>query len=359
MNKETQEFADKMSVEMTLENERRAKNVLKSMNDDYTIAMETIQEQIDAIFGRYLVDNKLDVSKAKQYLSDAKHKTWKKSVKKYMDEILAYGLDSVEGQALWLELETLSAKTRIDRFEQLKSIIVANMAKIACVQQQKITEHLEEIFKDDYYQNMYNAYAMGSEEVLKLMEENKVGVTNSFVFEIITQQWVGSNFIDRVWRNEFNAAFTLNDVITQVLIAGRSPKELAAEIEKKFASDKKTVEALILTETDHVKMESDLYSFEKEGVTMVQYKATLDGRTCSQCSPKDGEIYNIDEVEQGKNKPPMHSRCRCNLVPYDDYLEKYTRKYGTRIARDKKGRNIFVEGDITYDEWSKKYSNKE
>lgn len=358
MNKETQDFVDEMSVRMLLENEKRAKNVLKSMNDDYTIAMETIQEQIDAIFGRYIVDNQLDVARAKQYLSDAKYKTWKKTVKQYMDEILDYGLDSVEGQALWLELETLSAKTRIDRFEQLKSIIVANMAKIACVQQQKITDHLEEVFADDYYQNMYNAYAMGSEEVLALMEENKVAVTNSFVYEIITQQWVGSSFIDRLWRNEYNTAFKLNDVITQVLVAGRSPKEIAKELSVKINSDKKNLEALILTETAHVKTESDLYAFEKEGVTMVQHKATLDKKTCEECQPLDGNVYDIDELQQGVNKPPLHTRCRCNLVPYDDYLEKYTKKYGTRIAKDEKGRNIFVKGDMTYDEWHKKYAGE-
>jgi hypothetical protein len=44
--------------------------------------------------------------------------------------------------------------------------------------------------------------------------------------------------------------------------------------------------------------------------------------------------------------------CRSTTTPY------FGQDYAERIAKDKKGKNIFVRGDITYAEWAKEYGVK-
>ena len=52
------------------------------------------------------------------------------------------------------------------------------------------------------------------------------------------------------------------------------------------------------------------------------------------------------------NLQSFHPNCRCTTVPYFD--DEFTA--GTeRVARDKDGKTYYVPGNMTYEEWKRKY----
>ena len=56
--------------------------------------------------------------------------------------------------------------------------------------------------------------------------------------------------------------------------------------------------------------ESTLYTYEKMGVTHVEWHTNMDGHECKTCRDRHGKIYPIDKVP-----PKPHRNCRCRWSP--------------------------------------------
>ncbi|SFE96380.1 phage putative head morphogenesis protein, SPP1 gp7 family [Peptostreptococcus sp. D1] len=91
--------------------------------------------------------------------------------------------------------------------------------------------------------------------------------------------------------------------------------------------------------------------YEVFDVKDYEYLATLDIKTSEICRNLDGKKFSLSEAVPGVNYPPMHPHCRSTTVPVDvDDLED-----SVRIARDENGKNIYVDSNLSYREWYKKY----
>ena len=40
--------------------------------------------------------------------------------------------------------------------------------------------------------------------------------------------------------------------------------------------------------------------------------------TCKECSSMDGNVYDVDDAEEGVNLPPMHPNCQCWIQEFED-----------------------------------------
>lgn len=334
-------------------NEADALEVLKKMDAAYKEVRNNIESDLFSIFGRFMSDNGLSVTDAQEMLSGQEFKRWRKSLADYMKEIEAVGVDSLEGQALWLEVEVLSARSRISRLDALHALIGANMAQVAAVQEKAVAEHLEALYYDDFMEGGYDFYKMGLETAVDAAESGALALSNAFVHEVITEPWSGAMFSSRIWKNEWNMAQRVSEMVGRSLIAGHSTKRIARDIEEALGVDRRNAERLILTESAHVKTEADLQLFNTLDIRRVEFHATLDNRTCEEeCAQHDGEIIAIKDLKDGINKPPLHPRCRCVLLPYNEALAS-VKKHEKRIARNAEGKNIRVDGNMTYKEWRK------
>jgi len=63
------------------------------------------------------------------------------------------------------------------------------------------------------------------------------------------------------------------------------------------------------TEINRAHIEGRLSFYKKTGVKKVQWLAALDGRTCSDCSSKHGQVFDVDNF----SAPPDHVMCRCTV----------------------------------------------
>lgn len=354
--KEGFDYREEWGTEMLLSDEQKARRVLNKMNDVYAEASQAIQDDINRILGNVISRNALDMTPAelRKQLSKAEVRTWKKTVGQYMAEIEALGgRDTVKGQALWMELEYLSALTRVTRLEALQMSIDANMARVAALSEAAVTEHLQDVFRDDYYANMYRYYLMDVPAVNALMASSGIAMTNSYVHSVVMEHWKGLNpYSARLWRNEYNGAFRMLDVLSQVLVSGRSPSAVASEISKRIKVDKDNLWRLILTETCHVKTAADVKSYKDAGFDAVEFCATLDMKTCHDCQNLDGKVIKMSALSETTNMPPMHANCRCCLLPVTEYMKEVESKITfTKFSRDKDGTSAWVDGKMNYKEW--------
>jgi len=78
-------------------------------------------------------------------------------------------------------------------------------------------------------------------------------------------------------------------------------------------------------------------------VERYRWQVILDSRTCPQCGPLDGQIYNVGEGPVD----PIHSRCRCFSVPLT--ADEVDRSRATRPSADGE-----VPATLTYHSWLKR-----
>lgn len=367
------DFREEWTAESLLAAERNAEYTLREMKEAYEIASQQIQDDINRILNTVISRNDLTISASdlRKELSKAEVRTWKKTVADYMDEIEKLGgIKSIEGNALWMELEYLSAYTRITRLDAIQMSIDANMSRIATLNEKEIANHLNDVFTDDYYNNMYMFYLADVPEVNALMEATGVAVTNSMVQTIVNEAYLGHTLSQRIWKNEYVMAFRVKEAVSKTLISGKSVSEVAKDLVRSLkvggdksktllAEDVRNARRLVLTETVRVKTAADIRSYEEAGFDEVEWSATLDYKTCHICSNKDGKIYKIKDLQDGVNKPPEHPNCRCVLLPISDYLSDLENKFSySRFSRDKDGTKVWVDGKLKYKEWMEMQNEK-
>lgn len=113
---------------------------------------------------------------------------------------------------------------------------------------------------------------------------------------------------------------------------------------------------LVETELARVHSQAFMDCMAELDVDAVEILATLDSKTSPICRRMDGKIVQRKDAKPGITIPPFHCHCRSTTVPYlgDDLAD--IAGSGIRAARDPKtGKTVFVEGELDYGEWEKRY----
>ena len=70
-----------------------------------------------------------------------------------------------------------------------------------------------------------------------------------------------------------------------------------------------------------LQVKGKLKSIELSGRSQYSYICEKSDSSCEVCIDLDGQIFDIDEAETGKNLPPMHPNCRCSITAYPALTE--------------------------------------
>lgn len=134
------------------------------------------------------------------------------------------------------------------------------------------------------------------------------------VREIIGNNFKGKHFSSRVWSNEENVAKHLHKQVNDFLNGKVNVNQIKRNIEKTYNTSAYNAHRLVETEVARVENESFKRFCRETDVKKVRRVATLDSRTCSDCSGHDSEMYDF------KNAPdlPAHPLCRCYLTIEED-----------------------------------------
>lgn len=349
--------------ERQVKREAKAFTTIQDIEKEYKIALEKAKQDINKEIARittsYMNDNILNYNEALKLLKDDDYKVWKKDlhdyIKEYKNLLKTAPLDA---QKLYLEIETLSARSRMSHLDSLRTQINMELIKVSSDVESATKNTLTSIYRDTYT------------EVTKDLGVNVI-VSPEKIKTVLDRPWSGANFSERLWTNTDKLARTVKQEIVNGMIQGINLKTMTKRVSERFETAKKNdVERLLRTEVNYVLNQATLDGYKEAGIEKYEFSATLDSRTSQICSELHGEVFSIKSVAVGLNYPPMHPRCRSTTIPIIDYdklikegkeeLEKnnYTldennweniKDYGTLKANDLKERE-----DIEDEEYKKR-----
>lgn len=320
-----------------LAGEKKINQYYKDLEKSFEQAKREIQSVINNFYWRYAEENQLTYAAAQLKLSQTEIGDLQAFIDKVKENMGKYNQD----------INNMSIRARITRYEALHKQIDAQLQQLYSIEYQyKGVELLKEIYSDSYYRTWFNA------DQYHGFHQEFAQVNAKTVEELIRYPFNGADFSARIWKQKDHMLQKLNESVTTMLIQGRNPKTLAAEMSKTFGTKEYEAYRLLHTEGSFIMEQGTQAAYKEGGVEKYQILATLDNRTSEICQEEDSKIYNIADAVTGKNYPPYHPFCRTTTVPYyeDDNLSQEERK-----ARNDKGKSYDIPADMNYKKWLQEY----
>lgn len=320
--------------ERQIKREAKAFSKIQDIEKDYKIALEKAKQNINKELSRigttYMKDNNLSYHDALKLLKGDDYKVWKKDLHDYMKEYnKLLKTAPLEAKKLYLEIETLSAKSRMSHLDSLRAQVDMEMVKLIFGVEDSAKNALTSVYRDTFI------------EVTKDLGINAI-VSRDKIKTVLDRPWSGANFSERLWSNTDKLAQTIKQEIVNGMIQGINLKTMTKRVSERFETAKKNdVERLLRTEVNYTLNQATLDGYKEAGIEKYEFSATLDSRTSQICSELHGEVFEIKKIAVGLNYPPMHPRCRSTTIPIIDYESLI-----------KQGREEIGEKELTLDEES-------
>ena len=287
--------------ERQLKREAKAFSTIQDIEKKYKIALEKAKQNINKELSRigttYMKDNNLSYHDALKLLKGDEYKVWKKDLQDYMKEYNKLLKNApLEAKKLFLEIETLSARSRMSHLDSLRTQINMELIKVSSDVESATKNTLTSIYRDTFI------------EVTKDLEVNVI-VSPEKTKTVLDRPWSGANFSERLWTNTDKLARTVKQEIVNGMIQGINLQTMTKRVSERFETAKKNdVERLLRTEVNYVLNQATLDGYKEVGIEKYEFNATLDNRTSQICSELHGEVFSIKSVAVGLNYPPMHPR---------------------------------------------------
>ena len=320
-----------------------------TLDTQYKRAIAQTEKDINAWYSRYATENKVTFQEAQKMLNARELKEFKWTV----DDYIKYGKENALNAQWVTQLENASARYHITRLEALKVQMQHQAEVLMGNEVDGVTNLIEGIYTDSYYRTIFDIQR-GTGVGFSFAVLDKDGVQR-----VMSKPWTpdGTNFSKRIWGEHRPALVAdLHEQLTQATIRGENPKTLAAKIAKRYGVKQSQAENLCMTEGAYFRSYGQLQGYKESGVEEYEICATLDNKTSETCQHMDGQHFPLNKWAVGKTAPPFHNRCRTATMPYFD--DEFTADE-KRIARNEEGKSYYVDGDITYKTWAKKYAGKE
>ena len=298
--------------ERQLKRETKAFSTIQDIEKEYKIALEKAKQNINKELSRigttYMKDNNLSYHEALKLLKGDNYKVWKKDLHDYMNKYnKLLKTAPLEAKKLYLEIETLSARSRMSHLDSLRAQVDMELIKVSSGADETVKNTLTSIYRDTYT------------EVTKDLGINAI-VSRDKIKAVLDRPWSGANFSQRLWSNTDKLAEIVKQEIVNGMIQGINLKTMTKRVSERFETAKKNdVERLLRTEVNYVLNQATLDGYKEAGIEKYEFSATLDNRTSQICSELHGEVFEIKKIAVGLNYPPMHPRCRSTTKPIIDY----------------------------------------
>lgn len=321
-----------------LAGEKKVVAYYKGLEQSFEQAKREVKSVINDFYVKYADANGVSYADAQKLLSRAEIGDLKDFIAKVNKHMGEYNL----------ELNNMSIKARITRYQALEKQIDAILQELYSIEYQaKGEELLKEVYSDTYYRIWFNI------DQYHGFHQEFAQIDPRMVEELIRYPFNGANFSSRLWKQKDHMLTQLTESITTMIIQGKNPNTLSKDFAKKFGTKEYEAYRLLHTEGSFIIEQATLTGYAEDGVTKYQILATLDHKTSETCRGEDGEIYEVDKAVVGANYPPYHIFCRTTTTPYyedSDYSDD------TRMARDPAtGEPYEVPADMKYQEWYDKY----
>lgn len=310
-----------------LDNAKQTDSYVQDIMFLYDETVNQLENEINAMFQKYATDNGLTNAEATKMLTSEEHSKWKKSIDKYISE-------AENDSKIMLELNTLSAKSRINRKEQMLSGIYKSMITLSQDTETKLTDLLGDMFKTNYYRGCYDV-----QSVLGI-GFNVSKVDDGMLKRILEYPWSGKKYSKALWENTDKLAALARREITLGFMSGSSVQRMAKEIDDVMGKGRYAAERLVRTESSYFSNQGELQSYQEMGIAEYEFM----GGGCDICQALNGKCYLLTEAEPGLNCPPMHPNCKC-WIRAKAQRDMFKNREGVSPLKD----------NPSFEEWKNKY----
>ncbi len=312
---------------------RKIKKVLKE-------AEKEIIKIINQFYIDFAIDNQISLQETRRILTTSEYKKWRMTIDEYIEQAKKLNDDE-----LLKELDVLSKRTQISRYDSLLTQIKAENDIAYSKQLKLFEEHMIGVYETSYYQTVYNV-----QNNLKLYYQFGI-IDIDEVKKVLSYKNAGTTLSKKIWGTHRKKVFS--EVQTQIargLVTTKTNKEIAKEIQKRYDVAYSSADRLVRTESNFYLNQANLDGLKETFADEYIYIATLDSRTSELCRELDGKIFKISEAKVGVNYPPMHPNCRSTTAIYIPDITKYEQ----RVMRSSEGKSV-VREYMNYNQWENKY----
>lgn len=305
----------------------------------YKQMADNIQQEIDSFYAKYAKNSKISLSEAKKRVSKLDIEAYERKAEEYVKN-KDFSDKANE------EMKLYNTTMKINRLEMLKSRIGMAIA-IG-------TDDLDKFGKDDLidetYQEQLRMAGILGFTVRKNEKYSRIIAESSFH---------NATFSDRVWGNAANLKSELERQLMTGLIQGRNHMVLSRDMAKRMNVSLYNAKRLLHTELKRCRTEAQKQSYVNGGYD--QYKFLALGNACDICKELNGRIFNVKDMEPGKNAPPMHPNCRCSTAPtmdeelYNKWLDGF-KEHGLSFE-DWMQRKEFIKNELVQSSYARLEKN--
>ena len=286
--------------------EREEEHIRKSIKNDakltkrlrqkYIDAMNEIQEQIEAFYGRYASREGISMDEARKRIGKLDMKKYERKAKRYVKK-------KTFTQRANEEMRLYNASMRINRLQLLRLNIELELLALISDEERFLMQELTKQARAEYERQ---SGILG--QTINYNEKNLEAIVNA---SFLTATWS-----DRLWSNQNALRAELDKLLNRGIVRGLNPRELARELRKTFNTSIYNSERLLRTELARVQGDVAIDSFKKADFKQYVWITEPDG--CPICKKLDNKVFDLEDAQVGINYIPRHPNCRCSVSAYMD-----------------------------------------
>ena len=201
------------------------KEQIENIRKMFEAASEDVSAEIFKWFVRFANNNGLSLANAKKALNSDELKEFKKDVFDYIEMAR-----NNQNGAYSKELENMSARVHISRYEAVMFQIQKQIDALAGNEETNLRRLLEDTYRETYYRNIYE-YEKGSGIGVdfSMLDQDEINL-------MLDKPWAadGKHFSERIWGDRrAELVQELNTALRKMLVTGLNPIIIAPTIKKK------------------------------------------------------------------------------------------------------------------------------
>lgn len=259
-------------------------------------ALRSIQEQIDAFYGRYATREGITMAEARKRISRHDVEAFSSKAAQYVRE-LNFTPRANE------ELRLYNVTMKINRLELLKKNIELELIAARSAEELFLFERFTAAARMEY-ERQSGILGMTVNRNAKELER------------LVNADFLGANWSDRIWTDQTALRSEIDKLLSRGILQGTNPTVLARELRKVVETTIYNSERLLKTELARV--QADVFQDSLEQAGLDEYEYVAEPSACTICAPLDGKTFFLRDAQPGVNIYPMHPNCRCSSVPVFD-----------------------------------------
>jgi SPP1 gp7 family putative phage head morphogenesis protein len=280
-------------IRFMIQNDQSAAERLRQIHNN---ALQSIQDQIDAFYGRYADRTGISMEEARKRVS-------RHDVEAFSSKAAQYVKEKNFTPRANEELRLYNVTMKINRLELLKKQIELELIA---------ARSAEELF---LFQR-FTAGARAEYERQAGILGMSVDIDAKALERLVNADFLGAKWSDRIWADQQALKADIDKLLARGILQGTNPKVLARELRKTFDTSIYNSERLLRTEMSRVQADAFTDSMDQAGIA--QYEYVAEPSACDICDGLNGKRFDVKDAQPGTNIYPMHPNCKCSTIPYVD-----------------------------------------